>query len=159
MPVQLTIKPHNAEIVRKGLQDLAAEVPKIGREQIFRALQRARSRLRANVRRPGYPIRWDSEKQKRAFFATDGFGRGIPSRRSGRYIKGWTLIPLSNGYRLENPASHAKYVGGDARGGSQSRIHQSRYPLFQDVTEQEIKNLPRDIEQHISYYARVRGLA
>lgn len=31
-----------------------------------------------------YPIRWTSERQRRAFFATDGFGRGIPTRRTGR---------------------------------------------------------------------------
>ena len=30
-----------------------------------------------------YPIRWTSERQRRAFFASDGFGRGIPTKRTG----------------------------------------------------------------------------
>jgi hypothetical protein len=30
-----------------------------------------------------YPIRWTSERQRRAFFATNGFGRGIPTKRTG----------------------------------------------------------------------------
>jgi len=30
-----------------------------------------------------YPIRWTSERQRRAFFATRGFGRGIPTKRTG----------------------------------------------------------------------------
>ena len=28
------------------------------------------------------PFTWSSEKQRRAFFATDGFGRGIPTKRT-----------------------------------------------------------------------------
>ena len=31
---------------------------------------------------PGAPFEWSSEKQRRAFFATDGFGRGIPTIRT-----------------------------------------------------------------------------
>jgi len=30
-----------------------------------------------------YPIEWTSEKQRKAFFATDGFGGGIPYKRKG----------------------------------------------------------------------------
>jgi hypothetical protein len=37
-----------------------------------------------------YPIRWTSAKQRRAFFATDGFGRGIPTRRTGAVAK-WEI--------------------------------------------------------------------
>jgi len=37
-----------------------------------------------------YPIQWTTEKQRRAFFATDGFGRGIPTRRTGAMQRGIT---------------------------------------------------------------------
>ena len=30
-----------------------------------------------------YPVRWDSEKQRRAYFATNGCGKRIPYRRTG----------------------------------------------------------------------------
>ena len=37
------------------------------------------------------PIRWTSERQRRAFFATDGFGRGIPTRRTGKVAE-WAVF-------------------------------------------------------------------
>ncbi len=36
-----------------------------------------------------YPIEWTSEKQRRAYFATNGFGRGIPYERDGRLERSW----------------------------------------------------------------------
>jgi hypothetical protein len=43
------------------------------------------------VRRwPGdYPIEWTSERQRRAYFATDGFGAGIPYQRTHEFMHGW----------------------------------------------------------------------
>lgn len=35
------------------------------------------------------PPPWTSEKQKRAYFASAGFGRGIPTKRTNRHIKSW----------------------------------------------------------------------
>lgn len=157
MAVRLTVKAPNARLVSKGLQDLGAEIPKIGKLQIYRAMLRARTRLRKPGSRITYPVRWDSEKQKRAFFATDGFGRGIPARRSGRYPRGWNIVATATGYRLENNAIHARYVGGDFSGAGQSRIHQSRWPIFQQVIEDEVQGLPPEIEKHISYRARQKG--
>lgn len=58
------------------------------------------------------PFTWSSEKQRRAFFATDGFGRGIPTRRthelmlSGRFrIEESTLWVL-----YENVAPYSPWV-------------------------------------------------
>lgn len=34
-------------------------------------------------------VQWQSEKQRRAFFATNGFGRGIPTIRTHALSKGW----------------------------------------------------------------------
>lgn len=36
-----------------------------------------------------YPIQWTSERQRRAFFATNGFGGGIPYVRTGNLAKAW----------------------------------------------------------------------
>lgn len=55
---------------------------------------------------PNYPIRWTPaanqnrppntrwgyySRQKAAFFATDGFGRGIPTRRTGAVSQAWSI--------------------------------------------------------------------
>lgn len=46
---------------------------------------------------PRYPIRWSSERQRKAYFATRGFGRGIPSRRTGEIVGAWDAEFVSNG--------------------------------------------------------------
>jgi hypothetical protein len=38
---------------------------------------------------PVYPIDWTSERQRKAFFASDGFGRGIPTKRTGQIVAEW----------------------------------------------------------------------
>lgn len=157
MPVQLTLKTSiDAQLVRQGLEDLTAEIPKIGRKRIYEAVLRVRGVLRTPGARPTYPINWVSAKQKRAFFATDGFGGGIPHARRGME-KRWDIVPVERGYRFENPAPGAVYVFGNYEGERQSPIHAGRWAVFQEVVEKEIQELPEDIEQHITYYARGRG--
>lgn len=52
-----------------------------------------------------YPIEWTSEKQRRAFFATDGFGAGIPYKRSGTFFDDVTvtLDPSELNLSIANP--------------------------------------------------------
>ena len=67
-----------------------------------------------------YPIDWTSEKQRRAFFATNGFGKGIPTKRTGKLGKSWTMTSedVNEGTHggaeilISNSASYAKYVIG-----------------------------------------------
>ena len=63
-----------------------------------------------------YPIQWTSEKQRKAFFATDGFGRGIPTRRTGYVNRSWVYTPIKtpDGGILvfRNTAPYAKFVFG-----------------------------------------------
>jgi len=40
------------------------------------------------------PIEWTSEKQRKAYFATNGFGGGIPYRRTGLVNAGWNLLAV-----------------------------------------------------------------
>lgn len=92
-------------------------------EQIQRAVERTTQTaqpIRDQVARyPGpvkYPIEWTSERQRRAFFATNGFGSGIPYQRTGGLGQAWQLTSVrsANGATLilgnRNPA--AKYVYG-----------------------------------------------
>lgn len=61
-----------------------------------------------------YPIAWTSERQRKAFFASDGFGAGIPTGRSGRVARGWQLTgKFANGrgeFIVENPVEYAQFV-------------------------------------------------
>lgn len=62
--------------------------------------------------KPRYPIQWKSLKQKRAFFATNGFGHGIPYKRTHALSRAWkTTFKLASNRATEwglvndNPAA------------------------------------------------------
>ena len=152
---QLTIKIEGAEIVRKGLEDLAAEVPKVSRQRIYNFMRKVQARMRKPGKAIRYPVKWDSEKQRRAFFASNGFGRGIPARRTGKYNQAWAIQRLGEtGYRLTNPTKYSQYVGGTAYGTSQSRIHGGRWPVMRDVFDDQFEKLPQEIQDALVAVAR-----
>jgi hypothetical protein len=63
-----------------------------------------------------YPISWTSERQRKAYFATDGFGSGIPYTRTGGLVRAWKVRSDTEGntFKLvvENTIPSAKYVIG-----------------------------------------------
>lgn len=138
---QLSVSINGAEIVRKGLQDLAAEIPKVGREQIYRTMQ-------AIVRR---------EKE----YWTINVPPALPSyQRTGGFASGWIITPKDNGYSASNSWGKTKHVVGNAYGLEQAWMHArpGRFPLFRDVAEEEVKKLPPEVEKEISMVARRVGL-
>lgn len=70
-------------------------------------------------------------KQKAAFFATDGFGKGIPYRRTGKVVKAWHLVYSAgqSGGRLTlvNRVPYARFVYGGFQPGNsyQQRFHKN----------------------------------
>ena len=99
------------------------QAPKLFQTAYKRNMGRVRSRwIRALGTEPpaasnAYALPWTSEKQRRAFFATKGFGRGIPTHRTHELSKsndvqidtfdeGGTITVL-------NTSPSAKYVYGD----------------------------------------------
>ena len=75
--------------------------------------------LRALQQQPGpvkYPIQWTSEKQRKAFFASNGFGRGIGTPRSGAMAAAWEVrfieTPGSFQIVVINPSKAVKFVEG-----------------------------------------------
>ncbi|MFA7386081.1 MAG: hypothetical protein WCZ87_00315 [Thiohalobacteraceae bacterium] len=67
---------------------------------------------------PGdYPLEWTSEKQRKAYWATNGFGAGIPYRRTNTLIHDWHVIADYQagftGVQVYNLNDAAQYVYGD----------------------------------------------
>lgn len=81
--------------------------------------------LRVQPARPKYKIRWQSERQRRAFFASDGFGKGIPYRRTDKLMKGWKVeiepIQSGAGLILINRVPSAEFV----QGSRMQRMHKA----------------------------------
>lgn len=92
--------------IEGDIQEFVSEVRDAGRaadeamkkelDKIARSIQDPLSRdLLALTPGPvRYPIEWTSEKQRRAYFATNGFGKGIPyKRKQGKrsLMGGWRV--------------------------------------------------------------------
>lgn len=108
------------------------------------AAERIRDRM--NERKPvSYPIKWDSEKQRRAFFATNGFGKGIPYKRTGQTV--WTVnSSFTNEVDLFAPHPAGPVFGLMPNGAWwQSNIHRGTWPVLRKVLYEEIAKLPAEI--------------
>lgn len=110
--------------VLDAIADAARNAPGLMTTAYKRAVGRAKRRYLQDLRRtvpgsPKRPIRWKSARQRRAYFASNGFGKGIPYRRTGQLANSYTLDvqPTTAGGVLmlgnDNPAS--PYVIGDAQ--------------------------------------------
>jgi len=111
----------------RGLKEVKAFLKDEPRGSIRVALQAFVEYIIGNERRglkkepkrvqhgPGNPYQWQSEKQRKAYFASDGFGAGIPYARTHKLSTGWTSTPKQDGYKqiIENKnAPYADFVPG-----------------------------------------------
>lgn len=93
--------------------------PSVIAEAAQEAAQRVTPQIRVLAAAPRpvrYPIAWKSARQRRAYFATNGFGRGIPYQRTGTTAQGWQVEAERVGdvtaLAISNRVDHAKYVYG-----------------------------------------------
>lgn len=130
-------------------------------KRIADRLERAREKI---VRYPA-PYRgkmvFVSERQRRYVLAAIRDGRiSVPYARTGAYGASYRVTPIRDGYRLASSGvSYAKYVGGDARGASQARIHAGRWALARPVVDAELERLPRAIREEIRVAGRRAGFS
>lgn len=143
-------------LVRQGLENLSSELPLIGRRRMRTIMERIKRRMEA------YPP--ESRQSARVAHSILGYTlRANGYKRTGRLGRSWRIEAIESGYAIENRASfrgreYAGYVVGDAYGTSQARVHQGRWEKFRDVTEEELKALPSEVEQDINMVARREGL-
>ena len=138
---QLSLTVTNAELVRMGLQNLAAEVPKIGQGQIWNSAQAIVKRMKQ------YPPERINQRY----------------RRTGTLGYGWGVLKKNNGYTVQNDTPYTKYVVGNAYGLEQAWMHVStdqgkRWNVLRDVVEEEVNLLPKAINEEIDMVARRSGL-
>ena len=160
-PLSFSITPG----VLEGVNKLREGLPPATARGIRLFLERLKERLQKEGSAITYPVNWDSEKQRRAFFATDGFGAGIPTGRTGGYVDSWQvqqtrteLGTYASGYVLSNTMAASKYIGGDMLGNYQSNIHKDRWPLVRDEFAAEIDALPDDVNVEIKNEIQASGL-
>lgn len=131
----------NGELVRKGLQDLQAEIPKIGKLQIYRTEQTVVRRMKE--------------------YWTMNVPPELPSyQRTGTLAGGYFIVPRENGYSIINSTPYTKHVVGNAYGLEQAWMHAKpgRHTTLRTVQEEEVEKLPPDVEKEIVMVARRVGL-
>lgn len=89
------VKVGNPQLLEAYIE-IFEKAPEVLNVLCDRTVNRNRDHLLADLSRyPGpvvYPIQWKSEKQRRAFFATKGFGKGIPYHRTYGWGKTWHVL-------------------------------------------------------------------
>lgn len=110
------VTPYLKQVERR-LRQLPDRFANAMKGQEGRAANRALTALTTEPGPPVYPLRWQSDRQRRAFFASGGFGRGIPTGRSGDLLAAWsvTLARLERDtveLSLSNPAPAVEFVQG-----------------------------------------------
>lgn len=137
----------NGEVVRQGLEDLQAEIPKIGRRRLRTVMNRIVRIMQA------YP----PERPGQTY------------QRTGTFFRSWKIEEITDkkygGYNIENTARsrnrkrtrYGIYVVGSAYGTRQAWMHRGRWLVFRDVVDEEVKKLPQPIAEDIVMVARRKG--
>lgn len=120
------------------------------------ALKRQATRFKKRIRQklsvePGsvkYPIQWTSPKQKRAFFATDGFGRGIGAPRTHALSRGWkvdvSFTQLNAQISTYNQQPYERFVTGQDQQGFHANTGWQRSQPILDEEHDKFGDIVRD---------------
>jgi hypothetical protein len=142
-------------LIKRAPADLDKEL----RTRTIPALERdILPKYKAMPDKPKYPIQWQSAKQRRAYFATNGFGHGIPYRRSGQLEQNWELDARKVGAAetaivVGNDTPYASYV----IGREQQAMHaNSGYPTIDSVTELVQQDVAEQLAE--AWYSVVEGM-
>ncbi len=136
--VTFRIDKRKAKIVRQGLQDLAADIPKIGRREVRNTLERILRVMKI------YP----PERAGQTYVRTFKLKRGWKIQGAG-----------ATGYKLINRArfkgrSYVKFVVGDSTGAGQAWMHKGRWPIFANVVDKEVRKLPIEVHRALKLSGR-----
>lgn len=143
--ITVDVDPDIADAVSDSTKQAKRKFKALYRKAVEPLAQSAIRRLAIVPPKPRYPLRWKTEKQRRAFFATDGFGQGIPTKRTGKLQKGWKyelIADFEQGlFTVYNDATTRNYFTGAVtfyeifvQGEFQQPFHaDTGYPRSQDV--------------------------
>lgn len=137
----------------KTLRAVINKTKRAGNKSLEEVAENIRRRMSEEGKPVKYPIRWDSQKQRKAFFATNGFGGGIPHKRTHKMRLGWKVKAITQGTKtgvsITNKRRGAGAVFGLPRTGWQSRIHRGTWNYLPKIFLQEVKKLPLIVMKNV----------
>ena len=134
----------NIKSIAKKINYFIRRTPSAARSVLEDTAIRIQTRMNVRQEKSDYPVTWDSERQRRAFFATNGFGNGIPYKRTGA-TKFSIDTSFKNEVDLFAPHPAGAVFGMPTANFWQSRIHRQTWPVLKTVLAEELKKLPSAI--------------
>lgn len=134
----------NIKTVSKKIRYFIRRTPSAARSVLEDTAIRIQTRMNVRQEKSDYPVTWDSARQRRAFFATNGFGHGIPYERTGN-TKFAVDKRFENEIQLFAPHPAGAVFGMPTANFWQSRIHRQTWPVLKTVLAEELKKLPKAI--------------
>lgn len=148
----------NVPVVIQTLERLRGGFPRIGIDRLFNASKALVERMQKPGSKPPPHINWDTIRQRTAFFASKGFGAGLPFARTDDYVRGWGVVSnTKQSITVTNSTPGAKYIGGLQDGTGQSRMHAGRWTLLRDALDAVVATLPQALVDALTKF-RDRGM-
>jgi hypothetical protein len=143
----------------KGAIEKLRRIPKEIIGSAVQVIREESHRIERIMSRPGlkitYPVRWDSEKQKRYVIAKLKAEDNLPYERTGEHSNGWESGDLMNGAFVQNLGHQAVFLYGTPSGefagaslvtsSGQSHIHEGRWRLVKPVIDAVMARIPKSI--------------
>ncbi len=131
----LKLDIRNMDKVVAALKKLDGRMPRTIQTIAKGVGQEVKNELQVEPRGPSYPIRWDSEKQKRWFFAQVTAGNiEVPYRRTHNLQRAWNVKARGRTNAVVgNPKPQAPYVQSQKR---QSSIHRDRWVTDEQAVDE-----------------------
>lgn len=128
----LQAKPET-KFVRKGLEDLRKDMPRVARARMWKAMQ------------------WIKKKMS--------YTQNSPPKRSGqKYVRTFNMMQKyrigktgAGNYYFEAAAPYSKYVLGDARGIGQAWMHKDRWFTMRGMIEWVVARLPKSVIRALKF--------
>lgn len=94
--VSIVVDDDIAEVLVNDLKTVPRKFKALYRKRIDTLAKKTLQQLQRTPPKVKRPIEWTSRKQQRAYFASRGFGKGIPTIRTGKLQDGWKVINESD---------------------------------------------------------------
>jgi len=117
MGTQITVST-NAKAVLRTLKNFRVQTVEQLKAETGAILGRVQRKMSKEGSPISYPVKWDSEKQRRFVMAKLRLEDNLPYQRTGDYVNNWSIQPTENGLGnvLKNSTPGALYISGGAKG-------------------------------------------
>lgn len=103
------------------------------------------------------PYIWQSEKQRKAFFASDGFGAGIPTQRTGEMSAAWSYTESNSDWGRVNIINDSGYAGFVMGNAQQDGHKQDGWRYYLDVVQSNMAGAMRSALSEVNKWLKTKA--